>query len=120
MTKRQIRLNSGAVFLRCAGACFALLELIAWQWVRRIPAPPRTRLLVFLFHKRATPGSLHYALVFAVLATFVLDLLVRLFLRPLVQYWHAPWTDGAAGLFHVDANEPVLASSPAPPAAPPP
>ena len=71
------------------------------------------RLVFFLFQKWATPHSILYALLFAAAATTLLYLLVRLVLEPLVRSWHTPWTDGSAGLFHVAANERVLASSPA-------
>jgi hypothetical protein len=122
MTKRHVhrnsgaaflRLNSGAVFLRCALAFFVVRELAVWRWIRRFRVKPARRLLIFLFQRGATPRSLFYALLFAGLATLLLELLVRLVIRPLVRHWHEPWTDGSAGLFHLAANERVVASSPA-------
>ena len=114
MTKQCVHLNAGAVFLRCALGFFFLRELVVWQWVRRLRfrGGAGIRLLVFLFHKWATPRSLIYALVFAALATILLDLWVRLVLAPLVRSWHAPRTDGSAGLFHLSPNERVVGSSP--------
>jgi hypothetical protein len=113
MTKRHVRLNSGVVFIRCAVAFFVVRELAVWRWVRRIRRRPADRLLVFLFRKGATPRSLLYALLFAGAVTLLLDLLVRLVIRPLARHWHAPWTDGSAGLFHLAANERVIDASPA-------
>jgi hypothetical protein len=113
MAKRQFRLDTGAVFLRLALAFFLLREVVVWLGLRRFRGRQGVRLLVFLFHKRATPYSVVYALLFATVATGFLSLLVRFVIGPLVRRWHAPWTDESAGLFHVAANEQVLASSPA-------
>jgi hypothetical protein len=112
MTKRCIHLASGAVFLRCATAFFVLRELIVWRWVQKLPIRPGLRVLVFLFKDWATPHSLLYALLFAAVVTLLLDLWVRLVLRPMVGFWHAPRVDGSAGLFHLAANEWVVESSP--------
>jgi hypothetical protein len=114
MAKRQLRLDTGAVFLRLALGFFLLREAYVWLFsLRRFRARPGMRLLVFLFHKRATPYSVVYALLFATLATGFLYLLIRFLISPLVRHWHAPRADDSAGLFHVAANERVLASSPA-------
>jgi hypothetical protein len=118
MTNRRVHIQSRGVFLWAALAFFIVRELIVWRWIRLLPMRPGRRLLmrrvlVFLFHKWATPHSVRYALIFALVATFLLELLVRLVLRPLVRHWHAPWTDGSAGLFHLAANEWVVDSSPA-------
>src|SRR5689334_4603854 len=102
MTKRQLRLDTGAVFLRLALGFFLLREAYVWLvWIRRLRARQGIRLLIFLFHKWATPHSVVYSLLFATLATGFLYLLVRLVLSPLVRHWHAPWADESAGLFHV-------------------
>jgi hypothetical protein len=111
MTNRRIRLETGPVFLRCALTFFVVRELFVWRWVGRI-IRPGARLRMFLFWKWATPRSVLFALIFAALATFLLDLSVRLVLRPLVRHWHTPWTDGSAGLFHLAANEWVVDSLP--------
>jgi hypothetical protein len=114
MTKRQLRLDTGKVFLRLALVFFVVREVFVWlAWISRIRAQPWMRLLVFLFHKWATPHSVVYALLFATLATVFLSFLLRFVISPLVRYWHAPWADESAGLFHVAANERVLVSSPA-------
>src|SRR5437016_5151855 len=113
MTNRRVHLRSGAVFLWSALAFFLGRELIAWRQTRRLARLPRRRLLVFLFHKSMTPNSVRYGVLFGFGATFLLELLVRLFVQPLVRHWHAPRTDDSAGLFHVAANEWVVSSSPA-------
>jgi hypothetical protein len=113
MTKRHVHVDTGAVFLRNALAFFVVRELVVWRWVLRLRLRPGRRLILFLFHKRATPRSLFYALLFAGAVTVVLDLLVGLVLRPLVRHWHAPWTDGSAALFHLSASERVIDSFPA-------
>ncbi len=109
MTKRRFQLDTGAIFLRLALSFFVLREAFVFLVLirrRRLGA----RLLVLLFQ---TPRSILYALLFALAATTLLYLLVRLVLEPLVRSWHTPWIDGSAGLFHVAANEQVLSTSPA-------
>jgi hypothetical protein len=114
MTKRQLRLDSGAVFLRLALGFFLIRETYVWlHWIRRVRARQGMRLLIFLFHKWATPHSIVYALLFATVATGFLYLLIRLVIGPLVRHWHAPRADEAAGLFHVAPNERMLVTSPA-------
>ena len=114
MTKRQFHLDTRAVFVRLALSFFVLREVvIVLLWIRRVKARPGLRIFVFLFGKWATPRSILYALLFATVATTLLYLFVRLVLEPLVRSWLTPWTDGSAGLFHVAANERVLASAPA-------
>jgi hypothetical protein len=114
MTKRQLRIDTGAVFWRLALGFFVLREAYVWLvWLRRLRGRNGMRLLIFLFHKWATPHSVVYALVFATVATGFLYLLVRFVIGPLVRHWHTPWADESAGLFHVAANERVLVSSPA-------
>jgi hypothetical protein len=114
MTNRRFQLDTGAVFLRLALYFFVVREAYVWLvWMRRIRARQGVRLVLFLFRKWATPHSVLYALLFATVATTLLYLFVRLVLEPLVRSWHSPWIDGSAGLFHVAANEQVLASSPA-------
>jgi hypothetical protein len=114
MTKRQLRLETGAVFLRLALGFFLVREAWVWLvWMRRIRVRPGMRLPIFLFHKWATPHSVVYALLFGAIVTGLLYLMVRLVIGPLVRYWHAPRTDDSAGLFHVAANERVLVSAPA-------
>lgn len=113
MTKRRFQLDTGAIFLRLALSFFVLREAFVLLFlIRRVKKHLAVRIWFFLFHKSATPRSIHYALLFALVATTLVHLLVRLVLEPLVRAWHAPWTDGSAGLFHVAANEQVLASSP--------
>jgi len=113
MTKRRFQLDTGAIFLRLALSFFVLREAFVWLvLIRRVKRRLGVRVWVFLFQKWATPRSILYALLFALVATTLLHLLVRLVLEPLVRAWHTPWTDGSAGLFHVAANEQVLASSP--------
>jgi hypothetical protein len=114
LANRQLRLDTGAVFLRLAAVFFILREAYVWlARIRGMRAPLAVRLLFFVFRKWATPYSILFALLFATAATIVLALLVRLVVEPLVRHWHAPWSDGSAGLFHVAANERVLASVPA-------
>jgi hypothetical protein len=114
MAKRQLRLDTGAVFLRLALGFFLFREAYVWLfWLRRLRGRQGMRLLFFLFHKWATPHSVVYSLLFATLATGFLYLLIRFVIGPLVRHWHAPWADDSAGLFHVAANERVLVSSPA-------
>jgi hypothetical protein len=113
MAKRGVHLDTRAVFIRLTLIIFIILEVRVWlSRIRLIRAPFLIRLLVFLFRHWATPRSLITAPLIAAVATGVLYLLVRLVLDPLVRSWHTPWTDGSAGLFHVAANERVLASSP--------
>jgi hypothetical protein len=113
MTRRQLRLDTGQVFVRLALAFFAVREAYVWLvWMRRLRIKHGMRLLIFLFHKWATPHSIVYALLFGALATGFLAMLVRLVIGPLVRRWHAPRGDESAGLFHVAANERVLFSAP--------
>ena len=114
MTKQRLRLDSGAVFLRLALCFFVVREAFVWLvWMRPGRGRPLQRILFFVLRKWGTPHSVLYALLFATVATSLLELLVRLIVAPLVQRWHTPWTDESAGLFHVAANERVLGSSPA-------
>ena len=53
-----------------------------------------------------------FALLFGAAATSLVDLLVRLVIRPSVRSWHTPRTDGSGVLFHLSANERVVGSSP--------
>jgi hypothetical protein len=113
MTKRQLRLDTGAVFVRLGLVFFVVREAYVWLvWMRRLRIRHGMRLLIFLFHKWATPHSVVYALLFAALATGLLTVLVRWMIGPALRRWHTPWSDESAGLFHVAANEWVLASSP--------
>ncbi len=113
MTKWRLQVDTSAVFLRLAVYFFVLREAYVWVFrMRRMRARLGVRLVRFLFWKWATPHSVLYALLFAAAATTLLYLFVRLVLEPRVRAWLTPWTDGSAGLFHVAANERVLASSP--------
>jgi hypothetical protein len=113
MTKPRFQLDTGAIFLRLALAFFLLREVFVWLlFIRRVKKRLGGRLWWFLVHNSATPRSILYALLFALVATTLLHLLVRLVLEPLVRAWHTPWSDGSAGLFHVAANERVIATSP--------
>jgi hypothetical protein len=112
MTKRQLRLDTGAVFLRLALGFFLIREAYVWLfWMRRLRGKGM-RIPIFLFHKWATPHSIVYSLLFATLGTAFLYILIRVVIGPLVRHWHAPRADESAGLFHVAANESVLVTSP--------
>src|SRR4051794_356695 len=113
MTRRQLYLCSGAFFLRSALVAFIAMELSAWRRIRRrFRNRPGLRLRKFLVDQRAAPRWLIFALVFAAAATSLLELLVRLVMRPMVRNWHTPRTDGSGILFHLSANERVVGSSP--------
>jgi hypothetical protein len=68
---------------------------------------------VFLFHPRATPGSLLLALTVAGLATLLTDVAARLVAGPLIDRWLRPRADASEGLFRLAATERVLDSTPA-------
>jgi hypothetical protein len=115
MSKRRrcIHLNSGAVFLRCALAFFAVRELVVWQWVRRFKPRGAGRMRLFLTGRWATPRSLILALLFAAAVTILLEVWIRFVVWPIVRHWHTPLTDGTDGQFHLAANERTLDSCPA-------
>ena len=55
--------------------------------------------------------SLLVALIAAALVTMAVDLIVCQIVRPLVRHWHSLRIDPDSGLFHLAADEWVVASS---------
>jgi hypothetical protein len=110
----RVQLNAWSVFRKVAFVTFILLELLGW---RRLAAfrfrQPRHRLLIFLFHPAFTRRALLLSLIFAGLLTLLGVVLVRLVIRPALEFWLRPKTDPSVGSFHMGAGEQVLASVPA-------
>ena len=70
-------------------------------------------MIVFLFARGATPRSFVRALFAGGAITLLAMLIVRLIVRPLLNFWLRPVTDSSGGLFHLTASETIVASVPA-------
>ena len=70
-------------------------------------------MIVFLFARGATPRSLVRAIFAGAAFTLMAFLIVRLIVRPLLNFWLRPSADSSGGLFHLTASETIVASVPA-------
>lgn len=104
MAQSQVRLNASAFFWRAFEFVFIVTALMrlrrVWRrgpWIRRL----------FLVLIRL-PRLVAVSVVLAALLTFLTALIIRLVVRPLVAYWHAPRVELDAVQFHLAANEWVV------------
>ncbi len=109
MKRPPIRLAFGALFWRLMGLFTLLFALILFLAViGRVPAGKR--LAVFLF---SMPGFAVVAFFLAATGTVLVDLAVRLIVRPRMLAWLAPRGDPMHADFHLEPRERVEAESPA-------
>jgi hypothetical protein len=109
MPKTRIDLDVHTVFWRIAGLIFFLSLLTDWTSLPRRVRPGR-RILFSLF---SLPKALIVGLLASAIVTLLAWLAVRLVLRPAIERWHLPPSDGAMEAFHLASNEWVIASIPA-------
>ena len=111
---KQLEIDARWIYWRSFLLFFLVFELMVWQRLRQWPMrAPGHRVLVFLLARGATPRSFMLALVAAGFFTLLAILVVRLFVRPLLNFWLSPSVDSSWGLFHLTASETIIASVPA-------
>ena len=113
MCTSRVQLALFSLFWRLAMVIAIVRQWVFWLRIQRLPATPAQRLWMATFGRHGVRQSLLIGLIAAVVATMIMDLLVGLIVRPLVLHWHRPWIDPDVGLFHLGADEQVVASSPA-------
>jgi hypothetical protein len=104
-----IRLAFGALFWRLMGMLTLLFALAHGSFVAR-NFPPGHRVFPFLVFM---PVFAAFAFFLAAVATVVVDLVVRLIVRPRLMAWHAPRGEDFGSAFHLDPRERPVAESPA-------
>ena len=109
---RKPRFRLGALAGRLAIAVFLVREFYVLTVVSRM-VPARHRFWVFLFHPKATPKSVRYAFLIALVAAILGELLSLIVLRPILRVWLSPRLDESIGLFRLAASEWVVDQSPA-------
>jgi hypothetical protein len=111
---KQLDIDARWLYWRMFLLFFFVFEMIAWQRIQRFPMrAPGHRLIVFLFARGATPRSLVRAIFAGATFTLMAFLIVRLIVRPLLNFWLRPSADSSGGLFHLTASETIVASVPA-------
>jgi hypothetical protein len=113
MSTTRIQLAAYALFWRLAMVIAIVRQWVFWLMIQRLPATPAQRLWIATFGRHGVRRSLLVGLIAAAVMTMILDLLVGLIVRPLVRLWQSPRIDPDAGLFHLGADEQVVATSPA-------
>ncbi|HEY2158848.1 MAG TPA: hypothetical protein VGH33_24665, partial [Isosphaeraceae bacterium] len=104
-----IRLAFGVLFWRLMGVLTLLFALVLTLAILGRVAPGK-RLAVFLF---TMPGFAAVAFFLAATGTVIVDLAVRLIVRPRMLAWLAPRGDPMHADFHLDPRERVEAETPA-------
>jgi hypothetical protein len=87
---------------------FLVCQIAVWQRVQKLP--PRHRLIVFFLSPRMSMRSVLVALLAGGVVTLLAIALLHLVLRPLLKLWFNPQVDSASGLFHLGADEKIIAS----------
>jgi hypothetical protein len=108
-----VRLVFGSLFWRVVVVSFVIWEILLWAYLRRLGLRRHRRIAGFLL---LSPRMFCYAFMLGAAITVATDLFVRLVLSPLVRRWHTPRRpDDSMGapLFHLGANETLLAEAPA-------
>jgi hypothetical protein len=113
MSTTRVQLAAYALFWRLAMVIAIVRQWIFWLAIQWLPATPAQRLWMATFGRHGVRRSFLIGLIAAAVVTMLVDLLVGLIVRPLMRHWHAPRIDLDSGLFHLGANEGVVASSPA-------
>ena len=111
MPTQQPRFRLRELSLRLALIVFIVREIWVLTVMSRIPM--RHPIAWFLMHPRATPASVLYAFLTAIVAALIGEFLSLLVLRPLVRFWLSPRVDTSAGLFRLAASEWMLEETPA-------
>jgi hypothetical protein len=111
---KQLDIDARWLYWRMFLLFFFVFEMIIWQRLQRFPMrAPGHRVMVFLFARWATPRSLVRAIFAGGAFTLTTVLIVRLIVRPLLNFWLRPTADSSGGLFHLTASETIVASVPA-------
>jgi hypothetical protein len=108
---KQLELDARWVYLRSFLLVFVVCQIAVWHHIHRLPARrPGHRLMFFFLAPRATLRSFLLALLASAVVTVLAILLLHLILRPLLKLWFNPPVDPASGLFHLAADEKIIAS----------
>ena len=111
---KQLDIDARWLYWRMFLLFFFVFEMIVWQRLQRFPMrAPGHRVIVFLFARGATPRSLVRAIFAGGAFTLLAILIVRVIVRPLLNFWLRPAADSSGGLFHLTASETIVASVPA-------
>lgn len=116
MKPPPIRLAFGALFWRAFLVLTILLEIGLWKRLKPLKARrrPGLRLAVMVLY---SPRMIFWAFLVAALFTVVIDLYVRLIMRPLMARWYSPKGEsdafGTPLAFRLSANESILDEAPA-------
>jgi len=105
---KQLEINARWVYLRSFLLVFLVCQIAVWHHVQRLP--PGHRWIVFFLGRGASIRSLVLALLAGGVITLMAIVLLHLVLRPLLKLWFNPLVDTASGLFHLAANEKIIAS----------
>jgi hypothetical protein len=113
-SSKPVEIDARWVYWRSFLLFFLAKQFMAWHRVSRLPIrAPGHRVIVFLLAPWATPQSFAVALLAGGILTLLAIVIVRLIVRPLLNFWLNPPVDPAWGLFHLSANETILSSMPA-------
>jgi hypothetical protein len=113
-SNKQLDIDARWLYWRMFLLFFFVFEMIVWQRLQRFPIrAPGHRMIVFLFARGATPRSLMRAIFAGGVFTLLTTLIVRLIVRPLLNFWLRPTADSSGGLFHLTASETIVANVPA-------
>jgi hypothetical protein len=111
---KPVEIDARWIYRRSFLLFFLVFELLVWQRLQQRPMrAPRPALLNILRALGATPRALVWALVAAGFLTLLAILAVRLFVRPILNFWLNPSADSSWGLFHLTASETIVATVPA-------
>jgi hypothetical protein len=112
--RRSLEIDVRWIFSRALLAVFMLVQFVLWQRLGRMPLRAmRHRGLWFAPVVVLTFRALVLAVLLAGLFTLLCFLMVRIVLRPLLSFWLTPLVDPSWGLFHLAADEKIIASVPA-------
>ena len=111
---KPLEIDARWLYRRSFFLFFLVFELLVWRRLLRFPMrAPGHRVIIFLLARWATPRSFLLAIVAGGVFTLLAVLVVRLIVRPLLNFWLNPSADSSWGLFHLTASETIVATIPA-------
>ncbi len=108
---KELEIDARWVYLRSFLLAFVVCQIAVWHHLQRMPGRrPGHRLMLFFLAPKPTIRSFGLALLAGGVVTVLAIVLVRLVVRPLLKLWFSPSVDTACGLFHLAADEKIIAS----------
>jgi hypothetical protein len=108
---KELEIDARWVYLRSFVLVFVVCQIAVWHHLQRIPGRrPGHRLMLFFLAPKPTIRSFVVALLAGAVVTVLAIVVVHLVVRPLLKLWFSPSVDTASGLFHLAADEKIIAS----------